>query len=93
MMVMLKLRDRTAIVRNIILVERVAIILAALLLWRWGVAAMLAAFIAISALAALCYFWQVSRVSTIPLTRFIVIYFTHLLLSALITLPLTYLTW
>ena len=93
MMVMLKLRDRTAIVRNIILVERVAIILAALLLWRWGVAAMLAAFIVISALAALCYFWQCSRVSTISLTRFIAIYFTHLLLSALITLPLTYLTW
>lgn len=93
MMVMLKLRDRTAIVRNIILVERVAIILAALLLWRWGVAAMLAAFIVISALAALCCFWQCSRVSTISLTRFIAIYFTHLLLSALITLPLTYLTW
>lgn len=93
MMVMLKLRDRTAIVRNIILVERVAIILAALLLWRWGVAAMLAAFIVISALAALCYFWQCSRVSTISLTRFIAIYFTHLLLSALITLPLTYLAW
>ena len=93
MMVMLKLRDRTAIVRNIILVERAAIILAALLLWRWGVAAMLAAFIIISALAALCYFWQVARVSTISLTRLLTIYLTHLLLAALITLPLAYLTW
>ncbi len=93
MMVMLKLRDRTAIVRNIILVERAAIILAALLLWKWGVAAMLAAFIAISALAALCYFWQVSRVSTIPLTRLLTIYLTHLLHAAVITLPLTYLAW
>lgn len=93
MMVMLKLRDRTAIVRNIILVERAAIILAALLMWRWGVAAMLAAFIAFSALAALCYFWQVARVSTIPLTRLLTIYLTHLLIAAIITLPIAYFTW
>lgn len=93
MMVMLKLRDRTAIVRNIILAERTAIILAALLLWRWGVAAMLAAFIVISAIAALCYFWQASRVSTLRATRLLAIYFAHLLLAAIITLPITYLAW
>lgn len=93
MMVMLKLRDRTAIVRNIILVERIAIILAALLLWRWGVAAMLAAFIVISAIAALCYFWQCSRVSTIRATRLLTIYLTNLLLSAIITFPIAYLAW
>lgn len=93
MMVMLKLRDRTAIVRNIILAERTAIILAALLLWRWGVAAMLAAFIVISAIAALCYFWQAARVSTLRATRLLAIYFTHLLLAAIITLPITYLAW
>ena len=93
MMVMLKLRDRTAIVRNVILAERTAIILAALLLWRWGVAAMLAAFIVISAIAALCYFWHAARVSTLRATRLLAIYFTHLLLAAIITLPITYLAW
>ena len=83
-MVMLKLRDRTAIVRNIILAERAAIILAALLLWPWGVTAMIVAFIAISVLAVLCYVWQVSRVSTIRPLRLVTIYLLNLLPAALI---------
>lgn len=86
MMAMLKLRDRTAIVRNIIVAERAAIILAALLLWPWGVAAMIAAFTVISALVALCYIWQVSRVTSIPPTRFITIYLLNLLPATLLLL-------
>lgn len=86
MMVMLKLRDRTAIVRNIIVAERLAIIVAALVLWPWGVPAMIAAFIAISALAVICYIWQISRVSTIRPVRFLTTYLLHLLPAAMIIL-------
>ena len=83
---MLKLRNRTDLVRNISLAERLAIIIAALLLWRWGVVAMLSAFIFISALAALCSIWQVGRVSTIRPARLLAIYVQRLLPAALIIL-------
>lgn len=86
MAVMLKLRNRTDLVRNISLAERLAIVIAALLLWRWGVVAMLSAFIFISALAALCSIWQVGRVSTIRPARLLAIYVQRLLPAAFIIL-------
>lgn len=84
MMVMLKLRNRTDIVRNIILAERTAIILAAVLLWRWGVTAMIGAFIAISAGAFVCYICQVSRLSTITAKQLLTTYLVNFLPAAVI---------
>ena len=87
-MVMLKLRDLTAVVRNIIIAERSAIILAALALWPWGVPAMIVAFTLISAFAALCYVWQIARVSTISPSRLLTIYLINFVPAALILLLL-----
>ena len=87
-MVMLKLRDLTAVVRHIIIAERSAIILAALALWPWGVPAMIVAFTLISAFAALCYVWQIARVSTISPSRLLTIYLINFVPAALILLLL-----
>lgn len=79
--VMLKLRNRTAAIRNIIVIERIAIIISALTLYRQGIPIMIGAFTIASLLAVLCYMWQCSQLSTIHLSQLVRIYLFNLLLA------------
>lgn len=85
MSVMLKLRGRTGVLRNIIVIERVAIVIAALSLWRWGVSAMIMAFVLISALALVAYFHYVGRHSSLRPKRLFAIYFMNLFIALVLS--------
>lgn len=82
--IVFKLYDRTAVIRNVILVEKALIVVAALTLHPWGFPTVMLGVSAISFVALLVYFVEVSRVTGISFGRLIWTY----LRSAAAGLPL-----
>lgn len=67
--IIFKLYDRTSVIRNVIIVEKALIVIAALVLYRWGIAAAILGASAISSLALAIYMHQASRLTGISLGR------------------------
>lgn len=84
LMVLLKLRNATGVIRNIIVTERLAIIAAALLLHRWGVTAMIGAFALISAVAVVSYMRHCARRSGITVATLLAAYGSALFWAVLV---------
>ena len=87
MATLLKLRNRTDIVRNIVVAERLAIVVAAIGLGHYGVAAMIMSFVAISAIAVLCHMWQCARLSSFGISSLLLAYARSLAIAAAAALP------
>ncbi len=77
--IIFKLYDRTQVIRNVVIVEKALIVIAALVLYRWGIAAAILGATAISAAALCIYIHQASRVTSIPATRLLTTYLLNLL--------------
>lgn len=71
MMVIFKVFDRTAVIRNVLIIEKVLIIVSAFLLYPLGIEAMIIAAIALSALTLLLYSFFASRITGIAATTFV----------------------
>lgn len=82
--IIFKLYDRTAIIRNVMLIEKPLIVIAALTLHPWGVETVMLGVSAVSCVALLTYMVCASRVTGISLGRLIWTY----LRSAAVALPL-----
>lgn len=72
--VIFKLYDHTAVIRNVIIVEKALIVIAALALHRLGIEVVLLTASTISALALVVYMAAASRITGIPLTRLALTY-------------------
>ena len=77
--IVFKLYDHTHVIRNVMIVEKTLIVVAALTLYRVGIDAVVYAAVAISMLALITYFYQASRITGISLARFIYTYLRSLL--------------
>ncbi len=89
--IIFKLYDHTSTIRNVLIIEKTAIVLAAFALYPWGVPAMVGAAAAISIISYLIYTHVAARLVEVNASRFHALYATHLALGAVVGL-ITWLT-
>ena len=79
MQLIFKIYDRTAVIRNIIFIEKACIVVSAFVLYHYGVATIILAATAISATALIAYMVAASRVTSIPFSSLLGNYLRSLL--------------
>ncbi len=82
--IIFKLYDHTSTIRNVLLIEKTAIVLAAFALYPWGVPAMIGAAAAISVVSYLLYTHAASRIMEVNAKRFHALYTTHLAMGTIV---------
>lgn len=89
--IIFKLYDHTSTIRNVLIIEKTAIVLAAFALYPWGVPAMLSGATVISIVSYLLYTHTAARLMEVSASRFHALYAMHLALGAVVG-ALTWLT-
>lgn len=77
--IVFKLYDRTSVIRNVIIVEKALIVVAALVLYRWGIEAALLGATVISAMALAIYITKASKLTGISAGKLAYTYLRSLL--------------
>ncbi len=84
MMVIFKVFDRTAVIRNVLLIEKALIVMSAFLLYPFGVEAIILAAIGLSCVTFVLYSLFASRITGIKASTFFKTYLSHVAMLAVV---------